>query len=83
MKELAPYIAYKVFLNIPMKESRRRAALRDVPIFGEEILRSYDEKYLPVQTGYLEEYPPLDIADMIIDNNNWEYPVIEHISYSE
>jgi phosphoglycolate phosphatase len=82
-KELAPYIDYKVFLDIPMKESRRRAALRDVPVFGEEILRGYDEKYLPVQTGYLDEYPPIDVADMIIDNNNWEYPVIKYTRQSE
>jgi uridine kinase len=80
---LAPYIDYKVFLDIPMKESRRRAALRDVPVFGEEILRGYDEKYLPVQTGYLDEYPPIDVADMIIDNNNWEYPVIKYTRQSE
>ena len=82
-KELAPYIDYKIFLDISMKESRRRAAIRDVPVFGEEIMRRYDEKYLPVQARYLEEYPPLDIADIIIDNDNWEYPIIEYTRQSE
>jgi phosphoglycolate phosphatase len=77
-KELAPYIDYKIFLDIPLEESRRRAAVRDVPLFGEEILHRYDEKYLPAQSRYLQEYPPSAVADLIIDNTNWEYPVITY-----
>lgn len=77
-KELAPYIDYKIFLDIPLEESRRRAAVRDIPLFGEEILHRYDEKYLPAQSRYLQEYPPFAIADLIINNTNWEYPVITY-----
>lgn len=82
-RELAPYIDYKIFLDIPLEESRRRAAVRDVPIFGEEILSKYDEKYIPLQSRYLQEYPPFDVADLIIDNSNWEYPVINYIRQPE
>ena len=78
-KELAGYIDYKLFLDIPFEESRIRAAERDVPLYGDEILSKYDEKYLPVQSRYLEEYSPWHIADMVIDNTHWEYPVITRI----
>ncbi len=72
-KELAPHIDYKVLLDIPFEESKKRAKMRD----AEVVLQKYDEKYLPAQGKYLREYPPENIADMIIDNTNWEYPVIK------
>ena len=76
-KELSRYIDYKIFIEVPFKESRERARVRDVPIFGEEILKKYDEKYFPAQKKYLKEFPSSKIADMMIDNSNWEYPKIK------
>jgi uridine kinase len=73
-KELAPYIDYKVFLEIPFEESKKRAALRD----SEETNKKYELKYLPAQRKYLREYPPPKLADMIIDNTNWEFPAIRN-----
>ncbi len=73
-KELAPYIDYKVFLDIPLEESKRRAIIRD----SEADIKKYDTKYLPAQVRYLGEYPPAKVADIIIDNTNWEYPTIKH-----
>jgi len=75
-KELIPYIDYKIFIDIPFKESMDRAIARDVPIFGERIIKKYNEKYLPAQKKYLEEFSPAKVADIIIDNINWEYPKI-------
>jgi HAD superfamily hydrolase (TIGR01549 family) len=72
-KELSPYIDYKIFLDIPFKESLKRAAARD----SEDILNKYESKYLPAQAKYLEEYPPLKVADMVIDNTDCEYPQIK------
>ena len=74
-KELSPFIDYKIFLDVPFEEARRRAAGRDVRRFGGEILKKYDEKYLPAQKRYLAEYPPVETADLIINNSNWEEPV--------
>ena len=54
-KELSPYIDYKIFLDISFEESKNRAKTRDVPVYGEEILTMYEEKYLPSQRRYLEE----------------------------
>jgi phosphoglycolate phosphatase len=69
-KELALYIDLKVFLDIPLKESKKRATIRD----PEANLRKYDTKYLPAQKKYLKDYPPSKVADIIIDNTNWENP---------
>ncbi len=76
-KELSPYINYKVFLEIPFRESMNRAKSRDNKIFGNKILKKYRSKYIPAQKIYLGLYPPCRIADMVIDNLNWEFPVIK------
>lgn len=78
-KELSPYIDYKIFIEIPFEESKNRARVRDILILGEEVLRRYDEKYLPAQRKYLDEFPPQKTADMIIDNSNWEYPRVTYL----
>jgi len=76
-KELIPYIDYKIFIDIPLEECKKRALVRDMPVLGTEVMGKYDTKYIPAQKRYLAEFPPADVADMIIDNLNWEYPVIK------
>jgi uridine kinase len=71
-KELSPYIDYKIFLDIPFGESKKRAKDRD----PEEVIKKYDEKYLPAQARYLEEYPPKKTADIVVGNTDWEHPKI-------
>lgn len=72
-KELSLYIDYKIFIEVPFEESKRRAWIRDAHVTQEE-LKKYDEKYLPAQRKYLDKFPPSKVADMIIDNSDWEYP---------
>lgn len=67
-------------IDVAFEESKNRARIRDVPIYGEEVLKKYDEKYLPAQKKYLNGFPPSQIADMIIDNNNWEFPRIRKLN---
>jgi phosphoglycolate phosphatase len=71
-KELALYTDYKVFLDIPFNECKRRAKVRDIQASVEK----YDTKYIPAQMKYLKEYPLRQITDMVIDNTDWEYPKI-------
>jgi uridine kinase len=73
-KELAPYIDYKIQLDIPFEESKRRACGRDTAASAAK----YDTKYLPAQAKYLAEYPPERTADIIIDNTNWEFPRLKY-----
>jgi uridine kinase len=68
----ARYLDYKVFLDVPIDTWRERARARD----SEDVFARYETRYLPAQMKYLEEYPPQEAADMIIDNAIWEYPVI-------
>jgi len=74
-KELDSYIDYKVFLDIPLEESKRRAIIRD----SEANVSKYDEKYLPAQVKYMKKYLPTKVVDMVIDNTNWEYPRVKQI----
>jgi phosphoglycolate phosphatase-like HAD superfamily hydrolase/uridine kinase len=71
-KELAPYLDYKLYLDISFEESKRRAVARDPAA----IIQKYDEKYLPAQQKYIQEYSPASMADMVIDNTDWRYPTI-------
>jgi uridine kinase len=74
-KELAPYIDYKIHLDITFAESKRRAKDRD----PEAVLEKYDKKYLPAQAKYLKEYPPDKTADMVIDNSDWHQPRLQQV----
>ena len=74
-EELSQYMDYKVFLEIPFEESKRRAEARD----PQATMEKYETKYLPAQRKYLSLYPPELHADIIIDNINWEYPSIINI----
>ena len=74
-RELAPFLDLKVFLSVSFEESLRRAAARDVHLFGPQILKRYHERYHPAQRRYLAEYPPDRTSDFIVDNTDWDYPV--------
>ncbi len=72
LDSLIQYIDYKVFLDVPFDAWRERARVRD----PEEVFARYETRYLPAQRKYLAQYPPSKIADMIVDNTNWEHPQI-------
>jgi phosphoglycolate phosphatase len=75
----APVIDYldaKIFLQISFCEALRRAKIRDVPRYGEEILEAYKTRYLPAQERYFRECRPAEIADAVINNSDWTVPKI-------
>ncbi len=73
---LLPYLDIKIFLDITFTEMLRRAAQRDVPRFGTDILRAYKDKYIPVQQHYFHECRPKCTADLVINNENYQNPHI-------
>ena len=67
---MAPYIDYKVYLEISPEECKKRATIRD----STATLGKYNEKYLPAQARYIREFNPAGQADMVVDNTRPEYP---------
>lgn len=74
--DISHFLDLIIYLEVDEGTVLDRARKRDIPIHGEEILGKYESKYLPAQKKYLEEYPAEINADVIIDNNDWENPVV-------
>ncbi len=76
--ELADYWDFTVFLEISFEASLSRALERDGYLFGrqEKIRQAYEKKYIPGQMIYLETVRPFDLADILVDNNDFENPMI-------
>ncbi|MGF7057471.1 hypothetical protein [Brassicibacter mesophilus] len=75
-EEIEPYLDYKIFIHVPFEQCKIRALERDVPVYGDDILKKYDTKYIPTQKYYLEKYPPEEYVDIIIENSDWNNPTI-------
>lgn len=73
---LMEYLDYRIFLDITTEEMLRRGRRRDVPRSGEWIMEKYVSRYIPVHQRHLEEDKPLQTADMVIDNNDYDAPVV-------
>lgn len=71
-----PFIDYRIYLDISFDEVLRRAEQRDVPKYGQGFLDKYRSKYIPIQQWYLDKYEPREMANMVIDNNDPDRPVI-------
>ena len=67
-----------IFVQIDFSVSLQRALDRDLPLFGskEEIIRRYEQRYIPGQRIYLRQAKPQRVADIIIDNNDPKNPTI-------
>jgi len=76
--ELVSYWDLKIFLEADFKITVDRAKKRDGYLFGSEneILEKYEQRYVPGQKLYFEEAKPQEKADIIIDNSDFENPVI-------
>jgi len=73
---LDEFFDYRIFLDIPFEEVLRRAARRDVPLYGAEFLEKYRQKYIPVQQRYFRNHDPINKSDLIIDNTDFNRPEI-------
>lgn len=78
---LIPFFDYKIFLSIRDATLLARGKTRDVPRFGPEILTLYRRRYLPVYHLYLEKDSPIEIADVVLDNNQVTQPKILKINF--
>ncbi|MBO9605976.1 MAG: hypothetical protein J7639_08510 [Paenibacillaceae bacterium] len=74
--EVRPHVDFYIYLDVNEDNVMKRAMLRDVPSQGNEVLRKYANKYLPAQKEYLTEHPPMTIADVVVNNCDWDNPQI-------
>jgi uridine kinase len=69
----------KIFIDISFEESKRRGILRDEGD-KEEIMKLYEQRYIPAQKLYYLHASPKRQADIIIDNNNPAEPSLTYVS---
>lgn len=73
---ILPLFDYTVYLDVSGEEIMRRGAVRDAPLYGEQILRQYAEFYIPLQRLYEELCSPKEHSHLVVDNNDVQNPVI-------
>ena len=71
------FFDYRIFLDIDFDEVMYRATLRDVPKYGEGFLQKYKKRYIPVQQIYLSKFSPKSKCDIVINNTDFDKPLIE------
>lgn len=74
------YFDYKILIDVSEREQLRRARVRDLHRgnLPEEIEPKYVKRYRPSFYHYLEHDAPLHVVDLVINNDNWEYPVLHY-----
>ena len=76
--ELLPYWDFTIFLDCSFSTILERVKKRDLPFLKSEqvILQKYEQRYIPGQRLYLSECDPKSKAHLVIDNNNFDHPMI-------
>lgn len=76
--ELMEYWDYTIFVEAAFEVTLARAERRDAVLFGsvEEIRRRYKQRYIPGQKIYFDECRPKERAQVVVDNNDPQNPII-------
>lgn len=77
--EIAHYWDLSIFVDADFDVTIERAAQRDQYLFGaaDEVRQRYYQKYIPGQKIYLKKCNPKEKADIIVKNNDPEFPELE------
>jgi uridine kinase len=65
-----------VFLAVDEEVLVARGAGRDESVHGSDAERRFRQKYLPAQRVVFAANPPEQLADVIIDNTDWDQPQV-------
>jgi uridine kinase len=79
--DVASRLEYKIFLDVPFDVTFRRMLTRDHDeqhMSVEEGKRLFAQRYMPGQSLYLNEVHPSSLADIVVDNTDFENPRIIH-----
>ena len=79
--KLADYFDFKIYLDVSPNETIKRAITRDKYRFGKakEVTERYQSKYNKGQRLHRKLHKPLELADLIIDNNDWKNPKLIYV----
>ena len=79
-KSTLPYLDFKIFLEVSMGTALLRAQTRprDLKLYGsvEGIKKKYMTKNFAGYQLFEKQFHPKEFADIIIKNDNWQYPVV-------
>ncbi len=65
-----------VYLHVPEHTALLRGSTRDTSPAGVDVAGRYRSKYLPAQREFLRQHPPAELADLIVDNTDWDRPTV-------
>ena len=76
--EIYPFLHTTIFVRADFGAILERVKVRDLDTLGSaaKIQERYERKYIPGQKLYFEEIKPEKLADIVIDNTNFESPRI-------
>ena len=74
--ELAGYWDFRTFVDCRFDKVLERVLKRDLALFGskEEARKLYLERFIPAQRLYLDQVRPLESADVVFENDDFENP---------
>ena len=79
--EYNDYWEYRIWLEVPMALSLSRGIARDSAMEGAaEAERVHRDRYHEAEKLYLNEVSPRGIADLIVDNSNFDEPLVIKLS---
>ena len=81
-EQLRTHWTLAVHLRVSPAETLRRALVRDLALFGSEaaVRRRYEGRYLPAQQLYRAQADPESAADVLVDNERPDAPVLLRLS---
>jgi len=75
---ISHHFDYKIYVDASFDTIMERAIERDSERLGgeEELMKKYNDRYIPGQQFYISKHEPHQKADLIIDNNDYNVPFI-------
>jgi uridine kinase len=80
--ELRTHWDLSIFVEADFETTVARAEVRDRELFGDAaaVRQRYESRYIPGQRLYLEQEQPRHFADIVVSNNDFSNPRLEHAS---
>ncbi|MCD4691183.1 uridine kinase [bacterium] len=77
--EINEYWDFRVFLDVGFEVALNRALTRDLELFGSEdaVRERYGKRYTPGEQHYLNVVAPAELADVVVDNNDFLNPRVQ------